>query len=353
MNGGERPPASNLVLYQAENRETRIEVRLDGGTVWLTQAQLAELYQTTPQNITLHLRACFREGELSEEATCKPYLQVRREGAREVTRTLMHYNLDAILAVGYRVRSHRGTQFRRWATARLRDYLVMGFAMDDERLKNPQGPGQEEYFEQLLARIRDIRSSERVFWRKVLDIYATSVDYDPAAEASQRFFSVVQNKMHWAAHGHTAAEIVHQRADASKPFMGLTHVRPGGVVRKQDVAIAKNYLAPAELDALNRIVTAYLEFAELQALGRKPMHMAEWISKLDDFLRLSEREILHDAGVMSHESAQLKAETELAAYRRLVEAEPARVDREFEEAVKRLNKLPAARRATKSGTPKP
>jgi hypothetical protein len=199
----------------------------------------------------------YEEGELSEEATCKSYLQVRQEGGRDVSRNLRHYNLEAILAVGYRVRSHRGTQFRQWATARLRDYLVTGFAMDDERLKNPPGPGQEDYFEQLLARIRDIRSSERVFWRKVLDIYATSVDYDPSEDASKAFFATVQNKMHWAAHGHTAAEVVHQRADANKAFMGLTHVRPGGIVRKQDVAVATGW----------RVIDAAAHIAEERRSG--------------------------------------------------------------------------------------
>jgi len=236
-----------LILFQAEDRKTRIEVRLDGGTVWLTQLQMAELYQSSIPNINQHLNAIYEEHELSEEATIKRYLIVRQEGKRQVSREVMHYNLEAILAVGYRVRSHRGTQFRQWATARLQEYLVKGFVMDDERLKNPPGPGQESYFEQLLARIRDIRSSERVFWRKLLDIYATSVDYDPREEASQEFFATVQNKMHWAAHGHTAAEVVQARVDATKPFMGLTHVRPGSVVRKTDVAIAKNYLEPEEL----------------------------------------------------------------------------------------------------------
>ncbi len=347
----ENPSASGLILYQADDLTTRIEVRLDGGTVWLTQAQLAELFQTTPQNITLHLRAIYDEGELPEEATCKSYLQVRQEGRREVARTLRHYNLDAILAVGYRVRSHRGTTFRQWATARLRDYLVTGFAMDDERLKNPPGPGQEDYFEQLLARIRDIRSSERVFWRKVLDIYATSIDYDPSAAASQAFFATVQNKMHWAAHGHTAAEVVHQRADAAKPFMGLTHVRSGRGVRKQDVGIAKNYLQPEELEALNRIVTAYLEFAALQAGGRRPMHMADWIAKLDDFLRLSDRDVLRHAGTMSHDAAQLKAVNEFLVFRAIAAAQPQPVDTDFDAAIKKVNALPAVKRK-KGGLPR-
>lgn len=330
------PSPASLVLFQSEDRQTRIEVRLDGGTVWLTQAQIAELFQTTPQNITIHLAALYAEGELTREATCKPYLQVRPEGERKVSRSLKHFNLDAILAVGYRVRSLRGTQFRQWATARLKEYLVKGFVMDDERLKNPPGPGQEEYFEELLARIRDIRSSERVFWRKVLDIYAMSVDYDPGAEASQAFFATVQNKMHWAAHGRTAAEVIHERADAAKPFMGLTHVRPGNVVRKQDAVIAKNYLDAEELEALNRIVAAYLEFAELQAGRRRPMHMKDWIAKLDDFLKLSDREILKHAGRISHGEAREKAEAEYDRFRKLSDAKPKAVDRDFDEAVKKL-----------------
>lgn len=332
----ESPAPSRLILYQTADKRTRIEVLLDSGTVWLTQAQLAELYQTSVANINQHLRDAFATGELDEPATIKRRLIVRREGARDVRREVLHYNLDVILAVGYRVRSHRGTQFRQWATARLREYLVKGFAIDDERLKNPPGPGREDYFEELLARIRDIRSSERVFWRKVLDIYATSVDYDPATETSQLFFATVQNKMHWAAHGHTAAEVVYQRADVRKPLMGLTHVGPGGRVRKQDVVVAKNYLSAEELDALNRIVNAYLEFAELQARSRKAMTMAAWIAKLDDFLRLSEREILTHAGSVSHEAAQLKAEAELDAYRALQDAQPQPVDLDLENAVKRL-----------------
>ena len=222
-------PQSEIVLYQAEDGRTRIQCRLENETLWLTQAQIAELFQTTPQNVTLHLKAIFAEGELSEAATCKDYLQVRTEGSRQVSRSLRHYRLEAILAVGYRVRSHRGTQFRQWATARLSEYLVKGFTMDDERLKNPPGKGQKDYFDELLERIRDIRSSERRFYQKVLDIYATSVDYTPDAEASQKFFATVQNKMHWATHGHTAAEVIAQRADATKPFMGLLTTRSGGI----------------------------------------------------------------------------------------------------------------------------
>ncbi len=295
--GRDLPHEAEFLLYQTEDGRARVEVRFDGETAWLTQAGLAELFQTTPQNITQHIAAIYAERELEEAPTCKSYLQVHREGSRQVRRRLKHYSLPMILALGYRVRSTRGTQFRQWATARLEEYVVKGFTMDDARLKNPPGPGVPDYFDELLARIRDIRSSEKVFWRKVLQIYATSIDYDPSAEASQHFFATVQNKMHWAAHGHTAAEIIAVRADAGKPNMGLS-TWTGAVPRKTDVTVAKNYLAADELDALNRIVSAYLEFAELQALGRRPMHMADWIAKFDDFLRLGEREILDHAGTV-------------------------------------------------------
>jgi len=225
---GEPNSQSGIILYQTEDGRTRIQCRFQEETLWLTQAQMAELFEVTPQNVTLHLKAIFAEGELTEAATCKDYLQVRSEGGREVSRQLRHYRLEAILAVGFRVRSHRGTQFRQWATARLSEYLVKGFTMDDERLKNPPGKGQTDYFDELLERIRDIRSSERRFYQKVLDIYATSVDYSPDTEVSHRFFAIVQNKMHWASHGHTAAEVIHERADADKPHMGLQTTRPGG-----------------------------------------------------------------------------------------------------------------------------
>jgi hypothetical protein len=265
---------------------------------------------------------------------------VRLEGSRQVSRPVLHYSLPVILAVGFRVRSHRGTQFRQWATARLNEYLVKGFTMDDERLKNPPGKGQKDYFDELLERIRDIRSSERRFYQKVLDIYATSVDYTPDAEQSHRFFAAVQNKMHWATHGHTAAEVIAERADAAKPFMGLQTTRPGGIVRKDDVAVAKNYLTEDELQVLNRIVNLYIEYAELQALERKPMTMQDWITKLDEFLKISGRKLLDHAGKISAESAKAKAELEYARYRTLLDSQPQRVDAEFEKAAKELKKLP-------------
>ena len=343
-------PQSEIILYQTEDGRTRVQCRFENETLWLTQAQIAELFETTPQNVTLHLKGIFAEGELVEAATCKDYLQVRSEGGREVSRKLRHYRLEAILAVGFRVRSHRGTQFRQWATARLSEYLVKGFTMDDERLKNPPGPGQKDYFDELLERIRDIRSSERRFYQKVLDIYATSVDYTPDAEQSQRFFAAVQNKMHWATHGHTAAEVIAERADAAKPFMGLQTTRPGGIVRKDDVAVAKNYLTEDELQVLNRIVNLYIEYAELQALERKAMTMQDWITKLDEFLKISGRKLLDHAGKISAEFAKAKAELEYARYRKLLDAQPQRVDAEFEKAAKELKKLP---RPKKPKPPKP
>ena len=333
-------PQSEFILYQTEDGRTRIQCRFDNETLWLTQAHIAELFQTSVPNINLHLKAIYVDGELVEAATIKSYLIVRLEGVRQVTRPVKHYNLSAILAVDYRVRSHRGTQFRQWATGMLSEYLVKGFAMDDERLKNPPGKGQKDYFDEQLERIRDIRSSERRFYLKVLDIYATSVDYSPNTEISQQFFATVQNKMHWACHGHTAAEVIFQRADAANPHMGLVSTRPGGIVRKGDVAIAKNYLTEDELHTLNRIVTAYIEFAELQALRRKVMTMLDWITKLDDFLKLSEHELLDHAGTISAEAAKAKAELEYERYRSMIDAQPHQVDRDFEQVVKQLEKQP-------------
>ncbi|MFZ2627388.1 MAG: virulence RhuM family protein [Rugosibacter sp.] len=330
------PAASSLILYQTEDGQTRLQCRLEGETLWLTQIQMAELFQTSVPNINLHLKAIYGERELVAEATIKSYLIVRAEGPRQVSRPVLHYNLPVILAVGFRVRSHRGTQFRQWATTLLSEYLVKGFTLDDERLKNPPGKGQTDYFDELLARIRDIRSSERRFYQKVLDVYATSIDYTPDTDASQQFFATVQNKMHWATHGHTAAEIIHARADATQPFMGLQTTRADGTVHKADVAIAKNYLTEDELQVLNRIVNFYIEFAELQALERKPMTMLNWINKLDDFLKISDRELLDHAGKISAETAKLKAELEYERYRIVQDAFPRPVDAHFEQAAKQL-----------------
>ena len=344
-------PQSSLILYQTEDGRTRVQCRFENETLWLTQAQIAELFETTPQNVTLHLKGIFAEGELVEAATCKDYLQVRLEGGREVSRKLKHYRLEAILAVGFRVRSHRGTQFRQWAIGRLNEYLVKGFTMDDERLKNPPGKGQKDYFDEQLERIRDIRSSERRFYQKVLDIYATSVDYTPNTEVSQQFFATVQNKMHWAAHGQTAAEVIHTRVDAGQPFMGLKTTRPGGIIRKEDVSIAKNYLDGEELGTLNRIVNAYIEFAELRALQRKAMTMRDWIAKLDDFLKLSEHELLDHAGKISAEQAKMKAELEYDRYRVLLDSQPRAVDLDFEKATKQLKETHAEARRTRRKKP--
>lgn len=337
-------PQSEIILYQTVDGRTRIQCRFENETLWLTQAQIAELFQTTPQNVTLHLKAIYAEGELTEEATCKDYLQVRDEGGRQVSRKLRHYRLEVILAVGFRVRSHRGTQFRQWATACLSEYLVKGFTMDDERLKNPPGKGQKDYFDELLERIRDIRSSERRFYQKVLDIYATSVDYSPDTEQSQQFFATVQNKMHWATHGHTAAEIIVKRADADQPLMGLKTTRPGGIIRKDDVSVAKNYLTEDELQVLNRIVNLYIEYAELQALERRSMTMRDWIAKLDEFLKISGRKMLEHAGQISAEQAKAKAELEYGKYRALLDASPQAVDADFEKVASELKKLSKPRK---------
>ena len=342
----DQPPHSELLLYRGEDARTRIEVRLEGDSVWLAQRQIAELYQVSVPTVNEHLANAYAEGELEPERTIRKFRMVQTEGAREVRRLVDHYSLAAILAVGYRVRSPRGVQFRQWASQRLSEYLVKGFAMDDERLK--RGP-DDGYFEELLARIRDIRSSERMFWRKVLDIYATSIDYDPAAEASQRFFQTVQNKMHWAAHGHTAAEVVVARADAGQPNMGMTSTS-ADQPRKQDAPIAKNYLQADELEALNRIVTAYLEFAELQALNRQPMTMAGWIAKLDDFLRLSGRELLTHGGRVSHADALQHAQQQYDLWRKQRATLPQAVDRDFDAATQALKPIATQRKAPR--TPK-
>jgi len=337
---------SEIILYQTEDGQTRIEVRLVDEMLWLTQNQMAELFQTTPQNVTLHLKSIYRAEELDEASTCKKYLQVQTEADRQIRRNLKHYNLDAIISVGYRVNSLRGTQFRIWATQRLREYLVKGFVLDDDRLKNTGGALGKNYFEELLQRIRDIRSSEKLFWRKVLDIYSTSIDYDPRAEISHDFFKVVQNKMHWASHGHTAAEILSQRADAEQPNMGLTSWA-GDRPRKSDVTVAKNYLAAEEIDVLNRMVTAYLELAELQALNRKPMYMRNWIERLDDFLKMTGREILSHAGTVSHEDALTKAQAEYDKYRQKHLNDPSPVEKHFVEAVDEIKKLEEQTKSSK------
>lgn len=334
----ESPPAQGqFLLYQAEDGKLKIDVRFEGETVWLTQAQMAELFQTSQQNVSLHLQNVYVERELEREATHKESLLVRQEGARAVQRRVDVYNLDAIISVGYRVKSAVATRFRIWATQRLREYIVKGFVLDDERLKNPDLPF--DYFDELTRRIQDIRTSERRFYQKITDIYATSIDYDPTQEISIGFFKTVQNKVHWAITGKTAAEIVHKRADATQPNLGLTNWR-GAAIRKSDVSIAKNYLTEPEMAALNNLIEQYLVFAEGQAMRRLPMHMAGWIAKLDAFLTLNERDILTHAGRISHDMAQSKAEQEYERYKALTAARPQPVDVDFERATKALSSMP-------------
>ena len=328
---------SQFLVYQTEDGKLKIDVRFEGETVWLAQQQMAELFQTTKQNISLHIQNIYEEQELERISTVKESLTVQQEGNRSVRRRVELYNLDVIISVGYRVKSLRGTQFRIWATQQLREYIVKGFVLDDERLKNPDQPF--DYFEELTRRIQDIRTSERRFYQKITDIYATSIDYDPTQEISIGFFKTVQNKVHWAITGQTAAEIVHNRVDAAKPNLGLTNWR-GTVVRKQDVGIAKNYLSEPELAALNNLVEQYLVFAEGQAMRRVPMHMLDWVKKLDGFLTLNDRDILTHAGRISHEMAQSKAEQEYGKFKTLSAATVCPIDGDFERAAQAVQKLP-------------
>jgi len=313
---------SDIIIYQSDDGITRIETRLENETVWLTQAQMAELFQKGRTTITEHIKHIFDEGELEEDAVSRKFRHTAVDGKEYLT---TFYNLDVIISVGYRVKSHQGTKFRQWATARLREYIVKGFTMNDELLKQAGGGN---YFDELLARIRDIRSSEKIFWRKVLDIYATSIDYDPKTEISQTFFKTVQNKMHWATHGNTAAEVIYKRIDAEKPHLGLTNFK-GEYPSKQEVQIAKNYLNEEELNILNRMVTAYLELAELQALNRRPMYMQDWVTRLDDFLRMTGNEVLQHAGAISHQQALQKAEIEYAKYKEKTKNELSKAEKDF------------------------
>lgn len=333
--------SSQILIYQTEDGRTKIDVRLQDETVWLTQRMLAELFQTTPQNITLHLKNIYQEGELQEDRTCKDFLQVQQEGTRTVQRQVNYYNLDAIISVGYRIQSQVATRFRQWATQHIREYIVKGFVLDDERLKNPDLPF--DYFDELLRRIQDIRTSEKRFYQKVIEIYATSADYDPAADLSMEFFKTVQNKMHWAVTGKTAAEIISERCDSNKPNMGLTSWR-GVKVRKQDVTIAKNYLTEEELLALNNLVEQYLVFAEGQAMKRIPMYMKDWIAKLHGFLTLNDREILTHAGRISHEIAKNKAEHEYELYKAKRNNADNKAVEQLEQAINRLPRKTTASR---------
>ncbi len=327
---------SELLIYQSD-AGTKLEVRLAGETVWLSQKQMAELFQTTVANVNIHIRNVFEEGELNEAATIKDYLIVQAEGSRSVSRNVTHYNLDVIISVGYRVKSHRGTQFRIWATQRLREFLVKGFVLDDQRMAD----GNPDYFQELLERVRAIRASERMFWQKITDIYATSIDYDINSETTREFFATIQNKFHFAIHGHTAAELIVERVSADKQNMGLTTWKnaPGGPIRKSDVGIAKNYLQEDEMKQLNLIVDQYLSFAELQATQRRPMHMAEWAEKIKAFLTLNDRQILQNAGKVSHEVAKQLAEVEYDKFdvkRRAFEASNPTSD--FDKFVERVHK---------------
>ncbi len=319
---------SEILLYQTEDGQTKIDVRLEEETVWLSQAQMSELFQKERSVITKHIKNIFEEGELQKESN----VQILHISGSD--RPVKFYNLDVIISVGYRVKSHQGTKFRQWATLRLKEYIVKGFTMNDDLLKQAGGGN---YFDELLARIRDIRSSEKVFWRKVLDIYATSIDYNPSLEMSVIFFKTVQNKMHWAAHGHTAAEIIYKRVDSEKPNLGLSSFK-GKKPTKQETEIAKNYLAENELNILNRVVTAYLELAELQALNQEPMYMKDWIEQLDTFLKMTRKDILNHAGTISHKQALGKAHTEYQKFKELRKNEISEVEKHFLEQVNKAEK---------------
>lgn len=326
---------SNIIMYTTEDGLTKIEVTFDEDTVWLSLDQMAELFQRDKSTISRHIKNIFTEGELRPEATVAKFATVQTEGNRQVTRDIDYYNLDVTISVGYRVKSLRGTQFRIWASSVLKEYMKKGFALDDERLKHLGGGN---YFDELLARIRDIRSSEKVFWRKVLEIYATSIDYDPSVEASVQFFKQVQNKMHWAAHRHTAAEIVYQRADAEKENMGLTSWE-GKRIKRSDTEIAKNYLTQTELDALNKIVSAYLDIAEVRALAHEPMYMKDWLETIDDYLKMTRRDILTTKGRVTHKQALDKAHAEYEKYRKKQDELLSPAECHFIESIKELEAL--------------
>lgn len=321
--------SSEIIIYQTEDGQTKIQTRLEEETVWLTIEQLAQLFQKGKSTINEHILNIFKEGELEQESSLK------KIGISDFsTKPTNFYNLDVIISVGYRVKSHRGVQFRKWATARIKEYIVKGFTMNDELLKETGGGN---YFDELLARIRDIRSSEKVFWRKVLDIYATSIDYDPNTDLSQTFFKTVQNKMHWAAHGQTAAEVIYQPIDASRHNLGLTSFK-GEKPTKKDTEVAKNYLNEKELDILNRMVTAYLEIAELQAMNRKPMYMKDWVARLDDFLSMTGNDILTHSGKVSHQKALNKAHSEYEKFKERHKNELSSVENDFIKKIETIAK---------------
>jgi hypothetical protein len=326
-----------FLLYQTEDGVSRIEVKFQGDTVWLSLNQMAELFQRDKSAISKHIKNIFEEGELPPNSVVAKFATTAADGK---SYQVEYYNLDVIISVGYRVTSLRGTQFRIWATKQIKEYIIKGFVLDDERLKKAS---DGNYFDELLKRIRDIRSSEKMFWKKVLEIYATSIDYDPRAESSQKFFATVQNKMHWAAHGHTAAEVIVERADATKTNMGL-NAWSGERLQKSDVVVAKNYLNEKELDGLNRIVSFYLDFAELRAIEQRPMYMMDWLTKLDEFLRISDKEILTHTGKISHDFAVAKAESEYEKYKALQGVSVSPVEIHFEESLKEVKKLEKTRK---------
>lgn len=321
---------NQIIIYQSEDGETRIDVKFTGDTVWLSQQQMADLYQTSRPNIVQHIRNIYEDGELDEPSTCKNFLQVRTEGARQVTREIPFYNLDMIISLGYRIRSVIATHFRRWATERLKEYIIKGFTIDDERLK---GNGGGAYWRELLDRIRDIRSSEKVMYRQVLDLYATAVDYDPRSDVSVEFFKVVQNKLHFAAHGHTAAEVIFNRADADAPLMGLTSFK-GDHPTLRDVKIAKNYLDENELKILNNLVSGYFDFAEIQAIKHRPMYMGDYVKQLDLILSSTGEKLIEGSGSISHQRAKEKAEAE---YRKFQVRELSPVEQAYIDTIKSLN----------------
>lgn len=321
---------NQIIIYQSENGDTRIDVKFTGETVWLSQQQMAELYQTSRSNVVEHIQHIYEEGELEEPATCRNFRQVRQEGNRQVSREIPFYNLDMIISLGYRIRSVIATRFRRWATERLKEYIIKGFTMDDERLK---GNGGGAYWRELLDRIRDIRSSEKVMYRQVLDLYATAVDYDPRSETSVQFFKIVQNKLHFAAHGHTASELIYQRADSEAPLMGLTSFK-GDHPTLRDAKIAKNYLNEKELKILNNIVSGYFDFAEIQAMRHQPMYMSDYVEHLDKILSSTGEALLQGSGTVSHAQAMEKAEKE---YRRFQVRQLSPVEEAYLETIKNLN----------------
>jgi len=317
-----------LIIYQTEDGKVKIETHFENETIWLNQAQVGELFQKSKSTISEHIKNVFKDGELEEELVVRDFRTTTQHGAIEgktQTKKVKHYNLDVVISVGYRVKSHRGVHFRKWATALIKEYLIKGFAMNDELLKEAGGGN---YFDELLARIRDIRSSEKVFWRKVLDVYATSIDYDPKTEQSVTVFKTIQNKMHWASHGETAAETIYKRVDSTKKHLGLTHFK-GEIPIKKEVESAKNYLSEDELNILNRMVTAFLEIAEIQALDRTPMYMNDWIKQLDKFLQLTNKNILQHSGTISHQQAIEKAHNEYASYKEKVKNRISQVEKDF------------------------